>query len=59
MKVTSIYFIFSMIGNTPSIETSETDTAGASMTRRSSSGGLLSPEVELGGIIIYNILRII
>lgn len=38
-----------MIGNTPSIETSETDTAGASMTRRSSSGGLLSPEVELGG----------
>lgn len=48
-----------MIGNTPSIETNETDTAGASMTRRSSSGGLLSPEVELGGIIIYNILRII
>ncbi|XP_076165504.1 apoptotic signal-regulating kinase 1 isoform X1 [Ptiloglossa arizonensis] len=39
----------STIGNTPSIETSETDTAGASMTRRSSSGGLLSPEVELGG----------
>ncbi|KAG7190279.1 hypothetical protein KM043_006396 [Ampulex compressa] len=39
----------SAIGNTPSIETSETDTAGASMTRRSSSGGLLSPEVELGG----------
>ncbi|XP_053977576.1 mitogen-activated protein kinase kinase kinase 15 isoform X2 [Hylaeus volcanicus] len=39
----------STIGNTPSIETSESDTAGASMTRRSSSGGLLSPEVELGG----------
>ncbi|XP_012153342.1 apoptotic signal-regulating kinase 1 isoform X3 [Megachile rotundata] len=39
----------STIGNTPSIETSETDTSGASMTRRSSSGGLLSPEVELGG----------
>ncbi|XP_043517864.1 mitogen-activated protein kinase kinase kinase 15 isoform X5 [Frieseomelitta varia] len=39
----------SAIGNTPSIETSESDTAGASMTRRSSSGGLLSPEVELGG----------
>ena len=39
----------SAIGNTPSIETSETDTAGASMTRRSSSGGLLSPEVDLGG----------
>ncbi|XP_043266152.1 mitogen-activated protein kinase kinase kinase 15 isoform X3 [Colletes gigas] len=37
------------IGTTPSIETSESDTAGASMTRRSSSGGLLSPEVELGG----------
>ncbi|XP_076758586.1 apoptotic signal-regulating kinase 1 isoform X2 [Xylocopa sonorina] len=39
----------SAIGNTPSIETSETDASGASMTRRSSSGGLLSPEVELGG----------
>ncbi|XP_031844801.1 apoptotic signal-regulating kinase 1 isoform X2 [Nomia melanderi] len=39
----------STIGNTPSIETSESDTTGASMTRRSSSGGLLSPEVELGG----------
>ncbi|XP_014475481.1 PREDICTED: mitogen-activated protein kinase kinase kinase 15 isoform X1 [Dinoponera quadriceps] len=39
----------STIGNTPSIETSESDTAGASITRRSSSGGLLSPEVELGG----------
>ncbi|XP_076632311.1 apoptotic signal-regulating kinase 1 isoform X3 [Colletes latitarsis] len=39
----------SAIGTTPSIETSESDTAGASMTRRSSSGGLLSPEVELGG----------
>ncbi|XP_012228062.1 mitogen-activated protein kinase kinase kinase 15 isoform X4 [Linepithema humile] len=39
----------SAIGNTPSIETSETDTAGVSITRRSSSGGLLSPEVELGG----------
>ncbi|XP_034179582.1 apoptotic signal-regulating kinase 1 isoform X3 [Osmia lignaria lignaria] len=39
----------STIGNTPSIETSETDIGGASMTRRSSSGGLLSPEVELGG----------
>ncbi|KAL0108005.1 hypothetical protein PUN28_014935 [Cardiocondyla obscurior] len=39
----------STIENTPSIETSETDTAGTSITRRSSSGGLLSPEVELGG----------
>ncbi|XP_076651533.1 apoptotic signal-regulating kinase 1 isoform X3 [Halictus rubicundus] len=39
----------STIGNTPSIDTNESDTAGASMTRRSSSGGLLSPEVELGG----------
>ncbi|KZC13059.1 Mitogen-activated protein kinase kinase kinase 15, partial [Dufourea novaeangliae] len=39
----------STIGNTPSIETTESDTTGASMTRRSSSGGLLSPEVELGG----------
>ncbi|XP_043275456.1 mitogen-activated protein kinase kinase kinase 15 isoform X4 [Venturia canescens] len=39
----------STIGSTPSIETSESDTAGASMTRRSSSGGLLSPEVELTG----------
>ncbi|CAL1686023.1 unnamed protein product [Lasius platythorax] len=39
----------SAIGNTPSIETSESDTAGTSITRRSSSGGLLSPEVELGG----------
>ncbi|XP_020288969.1 mitogen-activated protein kinase kinase kinase 15 isoform X1 [Pseudomyrmex gracilis] len=39
----------SAIANTPSIETSESDTAGASITRRSSSGGLLSPEVELGG----------
>ncbi|XP_072745600.1 mitogen-activated protein kinase kinase kinase 15 isoform X2 [Anoplolepis gracilipes] len=39
----------STIGNTPSIETSESDTTGASITRRSSSGGLLSPEVELGG----------
>nr|XP_033339971.1 mitogen-activated protein kinase kinase kinase 15 isoform X1 [Megalopta genalis]XP_033339980.1 mitogen-activated protein kinase kinase kinase 15 isoform X1 [Megalopta genalis]XP_033339988.1 mitogen-activated protein kinase kinase kinase 15 isoform X1 [Megalopta genalis]XP_033339997.1 mitogen-activated protein kinase kinase kinase 15 isoform X1 [Megalopta genalis]XP_033340005.1 mitogen-activated protein kinase kinase kinase 15 isoform X1 [Megalopta genalis] len=39
----------STIGNTPSVETSESETAGVSMTRRSSSGGLLSPEVELGG----------
>ncbi|XP_025267909.1 mitogen-activated protein kinase kinase kinase 15 isoform X1 [Camponotus floridanus] len=39
----------STIGNTPSIETSESDTVGTSITRRSSSGGLLSPEVELGG----------
>ncbi|XP_015596233.1 mitogen-activated protein kinase kinase kinase 15 isoform X3 [Cephus cinctus] len=39
----------STIGSTPSIETSETDTAGASMTRRSSSGALLSPEVEITG----------
>ncbi|XP_032665647.1 mitogen-activated protein kinase kinase kinase 15 isoform X2 [Odontomachus brunneus] len=39
----------STIGNTPSIETSESDATGASITRRSSSGGLLSPEVELGG----------
>ncbi|XP_076294931.1 apoptotic signal-regulating kinase 1 isoform X4 [Lasioglossum baleicum] len=39
----------STIGNTPSIDTNESDTAGPSMTRRSSSGGLLSPEVELGG----------
>ncbi|XP_046837882.1 mitogen-activated protein kinase kinase kinase 15 isoform X1 [Vespa crabro] len=39
----------STIGNTPSIETSESDVTGASITRRSSSGGLLSPEVELGG----------
>ncbi|XP_012283349.1 mitogen-activated protein kinase kinase kinase 15 isoform X2 [Orussus abietinus] len=39
----------STIGSTPSIETSETDTPGAPMTRRSSSGGLLSPEVELTG----------
>lgn len=41
--------MLSTIGSTPSIETSETDTAGCSMTRRSSSGGLLSPEVELTG----------
>ncbi|XP_011638279.1 mitogen-activated protein kinase kinase kinase 5 [Pogonomyrmex barbatus] len=46
---TTILSFNSTIGNTPSIETSETDTAGASITRRSSSGGLLSPEVELGG----------
>ncbi|XP_063990230.1 mitogen-activated protein kinase kinase kinase 15 isoform X2 [Diachasmimorpha longicaudata] len=39
----------STIGSTPSIDISETDTAGCSMTRRSSSGGLLSPEVELTG----------
>ncbi|KAM0736160.1 Mitogen-activated protein kinase kinase kinase 15 [Formica fusca] len=39
----------STIGNTPSIDTSESDIASASITRRSSSGGLLSPEVELGG----------
>lgn len=51
----------SIIGNTPSIETSETDTTGTSITRRSSSGGLLSPEVELGGkymqqfLILYKI----
>ncbi|XP_011303052.1 mitogen-activated protein kinase kinase kinase 5 isoform X2 [Fopius arisanus] len=39
----------STIGSTPSIDISETDTAGCSMTRRSSSGGLLSPEVEITG----------
>ncbi|KAK2575933.1 hypothetical protein KPH14_007295 [Odynerus spinipes] len=39
----------STIGNTPSIEMNDSDAAGVSMTRRSSSGGLLSPEVELGG----------
>lgn len=39
---------YSMIG-TPSLETSESDTTDVSITRRSSSGGLLSPEVELGG----------
>lgn len=45
------YFLYlcSTIGNTPSIDTSESDIASASITRRSSSGGLLSPEVELGG----------
>ncbi|XP_044005267.1 mitogen-activated protein kinase kinase kinase 15 isoform X2 [Aphidius gifuensis] len=37
----------STIGSSPSIDTSETDTGCCSMTRRSSSGGLLSPEVEL------------
>ncbi|XP_029160402.1 LOW QUALITY PROTEIN: mitogen-activated protein kinase kinase kinase 15 [Nylanderia fulva] len=46
---TSTLSFNSTIGNTPSIETSESDAAGASITRRSSSGGLLSPEVELGG----------
>ncbi|KAK0168323.1 hypothetical protein PV327_002140 [Microctonus hyperodae] len=39
----------STLGSTPSIEANETETAGCSMTRRSSSGGLLSPEVELTG----------
>ncbi|XP_033214857.1 mitogen-activated protein kinase kinase kinase 15 isoform X2 [Belonocnema kinseyi] len=39
----------STIGSTPSIETTESETAGASMTRRSSSGVLLSPEVEISG----------
>ncbi|XP_046476779.1 mitogen-activated protein kinase kinase kinase 15 isoform X1 [Neodiprion pinetum] len=39
----------STIGSTPSIEASESDTSGPTMTRRSSSGGLLSPEVELSG----------
>ncbi|XP_012267109.2 mitogen-activated protein kinase kinase kinase 15 isoform X2 [Athalia rosae] len=39
----------STIGSTPSIEASESDTTGPTMTRRSSSGGLLSPEVELTG----------
>ena len=41
----------STIGTTPSIETSEHETAANSMTRRSSSGGLLSPEVELSGTL--------
>lgn len=44
-----MFYILSTIGNTPSIETSESDATGVSITRRSSSGGLLSPEVELGG----------
>lgn len=45
-----VYLTFnSTIGSTPSIEASETDTAGPTMTRRSSSGGLLSPEVDLSG----------
>ncbi|XP_058791363.1 mitogen-activated protein kinase kinase kinase 15 isoform X2 [Phymastichus coffea] len=39
----------STIGMTPSIETSEPDVVGDSIARRSSSGGLLSPEVELTG----------
>ncbi|XP_029659595.1 mitogen-activated protein kinase kinase kinase 15 isoform X2 [Formica exsecta] len=46
---TAILSFNSTIGNTPSIDTSESDIASASITRRSSSGGLLSPEVELGG----------
>ncbi|XP_008558932.1 mitogen-activated protein kinase kinase kinase 15 isoform X3 [Microplitis demolitor] len=37
----------STLGSTPSIDTSEE--VGCSMTRRSSSGGLMSPEVELTG----------
>ena len=57
MGITSVYCIYSAIGNTPSIETNESDTAGASMTRRSSSGGLLSPEVELGGEQLQSILQ--
>ncbi|XP_066582045.1 mitogen-activated protein kinase kinase kinase 15 isoform X3 [Prorops nasuta] len=49
MPVTTISFnSYSSIENTPSLDTSETDTSGPSMTRRSSSGGLLSPEVEVG-----------
>lgn len=42
---------YSTIGTTPSIEASEPEVAGNSMTRRSSSGGLLSPDVELTGIM--------
>ncbi|XP_043471010.1 mitogen-activated protein kinase kinase kinase 15 isoform X1 [Leptopilina heterotoma] len=49
MPTTTSLSFNSNIGSTPSIETSESDTSGASMTRRSSSGGLLSPEVEING----------
>lgn len=46
-------FSCSTIGNTPSIDTNDSGVADNSMTRRSSSGGLLSPEVELSGISIF------
>ncbi|KAJ8682464.1 hypothetical protein QAD02_018256 [Eretmocerus hayati] len=43
------YNSYSTLGNTPSIDMSDSDAAGHSDARRSSSGGLLSPEVELSG----------
>lgn len=43
-----IFKIFLSLASTPSIELEPDSDSGLTLTRRSSSGGLLSPEVELG-----------